>query len=93
MIIYRDGQAIELTDAECYQAYKSVRDESCMEHIADKLRWDYEIEPCTDDSKIDLEEMADNLHYMILENDTYNDIYWDSVHTVIEQYLKEKGLM
>lgn len=92
MTIYRDGQAIELTDVELHQAYKEVRNEFYMEHISDKLRWDYDIEPCTDDSKIDLSEMADNLAYIILDNDTYNDIYWDAVHTVIEQYLKERGI-
>lgn len=92
MTIYRDGQAIELTDVELHQAYKEVRNEFYMEHIGDKLRWDYDIEPCTENSKIDLGEMADNLGLMILDNDTYNDIYWDAVHTVIKQYLKEKGI-
>ena len=92
MIIYRDGQAIELTDTECYQAYKETRNEVYIDHIGDKLREDYDIEPCTDDSKIDLEEIADNLHYIILDNNIYDDIYWNSVYIAIEEYLKEKGL-
>lgn len=92
MTIYRDGKAIELTDAELFKAYEEMQDRYYMDNIGDKLREDYDIEPCTDDSEIDLKEIAEKLQYLLDDNDTYNDIYWDEVHTAIERYLKEKGI-
>lgn len=90
MKIYRDGKEIELTSSECYQAYREVRHECLMDDIGEKLREDYDIEPCTDDSIIDLEELATQAYDLLCDNDTLNDIYWDTIHTTISGYLKER---
>ena len=90
MTIYRDGQAIELTGLELQQAYEEMRNSYYMDDIGDRLREDYDIEPCTDDSDIDLMEIAKKMEDILWDNDTYNDIYWDAIHTAIERYLKAK---
>ena len=92
MTIYRDGQAIELTELELDQAYREARNGYYINDIGDKLREDYDIEPCTDDSEIDLSEIANDAQDLLANDDMYYECYWDSVHTAIEQYLKEKGI-
>lgn len=92
MIIYRDGQAIELTGKELQQAYEEVQNDYYIDDIGNKLREDYDIEPCTDDSEVDLAEIALIIPELLGNNDLYNDIYWDAIYTAIKQYLKEKGI-
>jgi hypothetical protein len=92
MTIYRDGKAIELTGLELHQAYEEVRDELYINDIGDKLREDYDIEPCTDDSEIDLKEIAIDVQDLLANDDTYFLCYCDATHTAIEHYLREKGI-
>lgn len=92
MIIYRDGKAIELTGLELQQAYEEMKNDYYMDDIGNQLREDYDIEPCTDDSEIDLEEIARVAQGLLGKHDTYNDIYWDAIHTAIKAYLKRKGI-
>ena len=92
MTIYRDGQAIELTGKELFEAYEEALDGYYMDDIGNELREQYDIEPCTDNSEIDLKEIAKELQYLLDRHDTYHDIYWDAVDTAIDKYLKEKGI-
>lgn len=92
MKIIRNGQEFELTGLECHQAYEEIRNEYFMEDIADKLREDYNIEPCTDDSVIDLEEIAIDAQNLLANDDDYFNSYLEAIYTAIEQYLKEKEI-
>ena len=67
-------------------------DEYYIDDIGNKVREDYDIEPCTDDSVIDLEEIATDAQDLLANDDCYYECYWDAIHTAIKQYLKEKGL-
>ena len=92
MVIYRDGQAIELTGLELQQAYEEMQNDYYMEDIGDQLCEYYDIEPCTDDSEIDLKEIAKDALDLLANDDVYYQCYWDAIHTAIKQYLKEKGI-
>ena len=92
MKIIRDGKEYELTGLELHQAYEEVRDDYYMDDIGDKLCEDYDIEPCTDDSEIDLKEIAKDAQDLLANDDMYYQCYWDAIHTAIEQYLKAKGI-
>lgn len=92
MIIYRDGKAIELTGLELHQAYEEVRDQYFMDEIGNTLREDYDIEPCTDDSEIDLRKIAQDMQNLLANNDTHWECEVEAKHQAIEQYLKEKGM-
>lgn len=92
MKIIRNGQEFELTGLECHQAYEEIQKEYYMDDIGNKVREDYDIEPCTDDSVIDLEEIATDAQDLLANDDCYYECYWDAIHTAIKQYLKEKGL-
>lgn len=92
MKIYRDGKAIELTELELDQAYREARDQYFMDEIGNTLREDYDIEPCTDDSKIDLREIAQEMQDLLANNDTHWECEVEAKHQAIEQYLTEKGV-
>jgi hypothetical protein len=92
MTIYRDGKAIELTGLELHQAYEEVRDQYFMDEIGNTLREDYDVEPCTDDSEIDLREIAQDMQNLLANNDTHWECEVEAKHQAIEQYLKEKGI-
>lgn len=86
MIIYRDGQAIELTREECRKVYDELDKEYKTEDIRGKLE-EMEIElEVTDELILDVEHTLGN-------NDGYWDSYWCTIEYVIEEYMKEKGLM
>ena len=92
MTIYRDGQAIKLTGIELHQAYRQVKDQYFMTEIGDILREGYDVEPCTDDSAVDLMEIVERVYHLLANNDTYWECEREALHTAIEQYLKEKGI-
>ena len=92
MKIIRNGQEIELTGLECHQVYKEMQKEYYIDDIGNKVREDYEIEPCTDDSNIDLGELARRFDRALGNNDSYWDDYWYTMDYVIKEYLKEKGI-
>lgn len=85
MIIYRDGQTIELTREECRRIYDELDREYKAEDIRGKLE-EMEVElDVTDELILDVEHALGN-------NDGYWDSYWSSMEYAIEEYLKEKGL-
>lgn len=90
MKIYRDGQAIELTPKEIQQAYEEQRDEYFGEDVCDRLQEEYNINPNRGD--VNWEEIALIAQELLADNDMYNDIYWDAIHTAIKAYLKGKGI-
>lgn len=92
MTIYRDGKAIELTELELDQAYREARDQYFMDEIGNTLREDYDMEPCTDDSEIDLREIALDMQNLLANNDTHWECQVEAKHQAIEQYLKERGI-
>lgn len=90
MIIYRDGKAIELTGLELQQAYEEQYDEYFKNDVWDKLQEEYDIDP--DRGDINLGDISLIAQELLGDNDLYNDIYWDAIHTAIKAYLKRKGI-
>lgn len=86
MIIYRDGQAIELTREECRKAYDELDREYKTEDIRGKLE-EMEVELDVTD------ELIDNVEHSLGNNDGYWDSYWCTIEYVIEEYMKEKGML
>ena len=85
MIIYRDGNAIELTSEECRKIY----DELDREYKAEDIRGQLET------MKVELDvtdELIDNVDHALGNNDGYWDSYWCTIEYVIERYMKERGL-
>lgn len=85
MIIYRDGQSIELTREELRKAYEELDKEYKIEDIRSKLE-EMEVE-------LDItDELLWNVEHALGNNDGYWDSYWCTIEYVIEEYMKEKGL-
>lgn len=87
MIIYRDGQAIELTREECRKVY----DELDREYKAEDICGQQEVMEVTLDDG-DVEVLVDRVEHALGRNDGYWDSYWCTIEYVIEEYMKEKGL-
>lgn len=85
MIIYRDGQAIELTREECRKVYDELDREYKTEDVRGKLE-DMEVE--LDDGDVDV--LVDRIDHALGRNDGYWDSYWCTFEYVIEEYMKEK---
>ena len=92
MKIIRNGQEFDLTSEELRQAYEEKQEEYYIDDIGNKVREDYEIESCTDNSNIDLGELARRFDRALDNNDSYWDSYWCTMEYVIEEYLEGKGL-
>jgi hypothetical protein len=86
MKIYRDGKAIELTREECRQVYDELDKEYKTEDIRGKLE-EMEVELDVTD------ELIDRVDHVLGNNDGYWDSYWCTVEYVIEEYMKEKGML
>lgn len=85
MIIYRDGQVIELTREECRKVYEEVDREYKIEDIRAELEvMEIELE-VTD-------ELIYRVDHALGNNDNYWDSYWRTVEYVIEEYMNERGL-
>lgn len=91
MIIYRDGQAIELTELELDQAYREARTQYLCEEIYEYLREEYEDDLLSKVEK-DLSEIADDMLCLIANDDTHWECEQEAKHQAIKQYLKDKGL-
>lgn len=82
MIIYRDGQAIELTAEECRKAYDELDREYKKEDIRSELE-KMEVELDVTD------ELINRVDHALGNNDGYWDYYWCTIEYVIEDYIKE----
>ena len=86
MKIYRDGKAIELTKEELqlaydkYDAYVKKRD---LEETLKIMEIELPSE-CFD-------ELLDKIDEELADNDTYWDIYGQTVEDVIYEYVEERG--
>ena len=91
MTIYRDGQAIELTELELDQAYREARTQYLCEEIYDNLREEYDDDLVSKVEK-DLSEIADDMLCLIANDDTHWECEQEAKRIAIRQYLKEKGI-
>lgn len=82
MTIYRDGKAIELTDAECRQIYDELDLEYHKEDMRSKIE-EMEVELDVTD------ELIERFDHALGNNDSYWDAYWYTMRYVIEEYMKE----
>lgn len=91
MIIYRDGQAIELTEQEICDIYLEAQRRYYGDEVLLKLSENYNI----DLNKVDIDwkQIASDVMDEIAEDDTHWDCEQDAYRRVIERYLKEKGVM
>lgn len=87
MIIYRDGQAIELTGLELQQAYEEYATDGAKEDIKTTAE-SMEIAIPTES----LDRLAHRLDNVVGNDDGYWDSYWCDVEYVIREYLKERGI-
>lgn len=91
MTIYRNGQAIELTEQEICDIYLKAQRRYYGDEVLLKLSEDYDID--VDKEDIDWKEIASDVMDEIAEDDTHWDCEQDAYRRVIERYLKERGLM
>ncbi len=92
MKIIRDGKEYELTGPEMCQAFREMRDADFIDDIGNRLRDDYDIEPCADDSIIDLAEIATDAQDLLANDDTYWMCYTEAIEQAIKQYLEDKEI-
>ena len=90
MKIIRNGREFELTAEEMRQAYEEKQREYYIDDIGNQVREVYEIEPCADDSNINLWELARRFDLALSNNDSYWDSYWCTMEYGMEEYLEEK---
>ena len=83
MIIYRDGQAIELTREECRKAYDELDREYKKEDLQGKIE-QMEVELDISD------ELIDRFDHVLGNNDGYWESYWLTAEYVIEEYIQER---
>ena len=84
MTIYRDGKAIELTEAE----RRAVYDELDREYHREDIRMQIEV------MEIELDvtdELIDRFDHALGNNDGYWDTYWGTMEYVIEEYMREEA--
>lgn len=91
MTIYRNGQAIELTELELDQAYREAREQYLCEEIYEYLCEEYD-DDLISKVKNDLSEIADDMLCLMANDDTRWEGEQEAKHLAIKQYLKEKGL-
>lgn len=90
MKIYRDGQAIELTEQEICDIYLEARRRNYADEVALKLSEDYNIDLSKAD--IDVLQIASDVIDEVAENDTIWDCEQEVYSIVIKRYLKERGI-
>lgn len=90
MKIYRDGQAIELTEKEICDIYLEAQKRNYIEEVIFMLMDYYDIDPSKTD--IDVQTIALDVQSEIADNDTIYDCEREAYHTVIKRYLKERGM-
>ena len=84
MVIYRDGQAIELTLSELIQAHEEYELDCMVEDVRScYAQGDYDIELSEDD----IGEVAGFALHNLSKNDGYYDSYWMSVEYTLDNYI------
>jgi hypothetical protein len=90
MTIYRNGQAIKLTEQEIYDIYLEARIRNFVDEVALKLSEDYDIDLSKEN--VDVLLMAHDVMCAIANNDTIEDCEQEEYHRVIKTYLEERGI-
>ena len=90
MKIYRDGQAIELTEQEICDIYLEAQRRYYGDEVLLQLSEYYDID--VDKEDIDWKQIASDVMDEIAEDDTHWDCEQDAYRRVIERYLEERGL-
>ena len=90
MIIYRNGQKIELTEQEICAIYLEAQMRNIVDDVTLKLSEDYDID--LDKEHIDITAIALDVRSEIADNDTIWDCEQEAYHRVIKNYLKERGI-
>ena len=90
MTIYRDGQAIELTEQEICDIYIEARRRNYVDEVLVRLSEDYNIDP--NKENVDVQMIVSDIMDGIFDNDTIWNCEQDVFQRVIESYLKKEGL-
>ena len=90
MKIYRDGQEIELTEAEIYTIYNAAKRKYYQEDVCEYITILYNINPHQID--VDLEQLTNDILDDIAGNDTIWECERESFDKIIKKHLKEKGI-
>ena len=88
MKIYRNGQAIELTEQEICEIYLEAQRRNYVDDVLVKLSEDFNIDPSKEN--IDVQMIVSDIMDEILDNDTIWNCEQDVIQRVIEAYLKER---
>lgn len=84
MFIIRDGEKIELTEAEVEQAY---REQDLSYHILDiKCEWKEWYGEDFPYNEHVAKALAERAMHFVNNSDMYWDIYWECFHTAIREY-------
>lgn len=88
MKIYRNGQEIELTNGDLWEAYVEQEKKNFIGDIRIHLQEKFG-ENINEDS-IDYDSIADNAMSSLYDNDEYFRIYWDILEQAIADYLENR---
>ena len=91
MKIYRDGQAIELTEQEVCAIYLEAQMRNIEDDVVLKLSEDYDID--LNKEHIDIKAIALDIRSEIADNDTIWDCEQEAYHRTIKRYLEERGMI
>lgn len=89
MVIYRDGQAIELTELELDQAYREAKLQFFADEVAWQLQEFHDINLETE--HIDCKQIARNVLDLLCESDAYWECEQEAYGAAIRQYLNERN--
>lgn len=84
MIIYRDGQAIELTFSEMIRAHEEYEFDCMIQDVKSIYeQGEYDVEL----SEEDIGEIASFALHNLSKNDGYYDSYWGSVQYTLDNFV------
>ena len=89
MVIYRDGQAIELTELELDQAYREAKLQLFADEVAWQLREFHDIDPETE--HVDCKQIASDVLDLLCEDDAYWECEQEAYRVAIREYLNERN--
>ena len=88
--ICRDGKEFVLTEEEIYTIYQSAKRKYYQEDVCEHIALHYNVDP--HQIGVDLDQLTNDILDDIAETDTIWECEQESFDTIIEKYLKEKGI-
>lgn len=88
MKIYRNGQEIELTNGDLWEAYVEQEKKNFIGDI--KIHLQEKFGENINEDSIDYDSIADNAMSSLYDNDEYFRIYWDILEQAIADYLENR---